>query len=173
MKRISTILLLSLSVTGYSLSDTIGRKEYKISILFSPERLTEISYLNLDMWNGYKLERSYFNHTIGIVGQFPITQRLDIGSGVTYSQQDLQGTYYCEYCEYFNTSGPPEPERLNLRFLEIPVYFQYNFLDGKIKLNAIAGFVGSYLISRPDLNFFNRPDLDYSSNISFNRIDFI
>ncbi|MCE9540085.1 MAG: porin family protein, partial [Bacteroidetes bacterium] len=77
--------------------------------------------------------------------------RLGLGTGLTYSQQDLQETYSCAFC---NTS-PIEPKRLNLRFLEIPVFLQYNFLNSKIKLHAQAGFVGSYLISQPDLFYIS------------------
>ncbi len=165
MKKLTTILLLFLCMTAFCSSDTIGRKEFKLGIIFSPEGLTEISKLRLDGDNGYNLERSYFNYVVGIVGQFPITQKLDIGTGITYSQQDLKGTYYCAYCN----SLPFEPERLNLRFLEIPVFIQYNLLNSKIKLHVQAGFIGSYLISRPDLNLYNRQDLNYASNTSFNR----
>lgn len=165
MKKLTTILLLCLSLTAFCSSDTLGRKEFKLGIIFSPEGLTEISFLRLDGDIGYNLERSYFNYVVGIFGQFPITQKLDIGTGITYSQQDLKGTFYCTTCN----SLPFEPERLNLRFLEIPVFIQYNLLNSKIKLHVQAGFIGSYLISRPDLILFSRPDLNYASNTSFNR----
>lgn len=166
MKNLITILLLSYSATAFSLSDTIAKKEYKFGGFFSPEQLQEISRLDLGNYTGYGLQRSYFNYSVGLVGRFPVTKKLDIGTGITYSQKDLKGTYYCESCD---TYGPSPSQRLNLRFLEAPVFIQYNILNGKIKLHAQGGFTLSYLISKPDLWFGERPDLKASSTTYFNR----
>lgn len=169
MKKTTTLLLLILSFSGFCTTDTTGVKEFKITPFFSPERLTNITrdnfskgrdYISFSEGSGYGITKSYFNYTTGINLQFPLTKKLSMGTGIAYTQQDLEANHYCMWCG----SLPSEPEKLELRFIEVPLFIQYNLLNSKIKVYVQAGAQGTQLLRIPDLWFPN--------NISYNRQTF-
>lgn len=158
MKKPITLLLLFLSLSGFCVTDTTGQKVFKINAFFSPEMPTKLTQIYFGEGMGYNLKKNYFNYSTGLNAQFPLTKTLSLGIGIAYTQQDLQATFYCMYC---NTAGEPRTEKLELRFLETPLFIQYNLLNKKIKLSVQTGLQGSYLL--------NIPDLWLPSNLSYNK----
>ena len=159
MKKLTILFLLSLNLSGFCITDTTGQKEFKINAFFAPERLTITELKPGQGGEGYGLNTVYFNYTTGIATQFPITKRLHLGTGITYTQQDIQATYACAYC---NTDANIPPIKLDLKYIEAPLFLQYNILNKKLKLYVQTGVQGSYLINIPDLYASRDPRLFYN-----------
>ncbi len=80
------------------------------------------------------------------LANYQMAQNFTISSGVGVSGKDLIGVFICPVCDHW---GPHFPERVNLRFLEIPIQFSYAIGKRDLKGFLLAGIVGSYLVNKP------------------------
>jgi len=62
-----------------------------------------------------------FNYTVGAELGYQLSKWLNIRSGLLYSNKDFMGICYCDICGG-KISGPPT--KLELRYLEVPLYVQ-------------------------------------------------
>ncbi|MDX2360144.1 MAG: outer membrane beta-barrel protein [Crocinitomicaceae bacterium] len=84
--------------------------------------------------------------TTGIIGQYALTRKLEIGMGISYSRKSHMYDYYeihgnnifCSSLFYY----PP----IKFSYLEIPVFARYNFLKTKLNFHVELGVITEFLL---------------------------
>lgn len=85
--------------------------------------------------NGYSIEFDKTNFSFGLTTNYMINEKLELTSGVLYSNKDFIGTFNCATCDFFESF----PETIVQRFLTIPISADYKFLIRKFKPSIQAG----------------------------------
>ena len=150
MFRIYLILFITLFLLA---ADSMAQEtqNYGFGLVFRPEFLTPDDKMPLGQFTGYgDIEADHFNYAVGMQGYFEATNRIDILMGMLYANRDLTGTEYCTICDYFTA---PQPEKLNMRYLEFPIEFHYRVINSAVKVKAIAGFGLNFALDTPDRIF--------------------
>ena len=147
------LLILSLSI-GFNLhaqentKETLilsnqSSKKIKIGLFYSLDKnLSDKSQSN-SKYEGYAADYNKHNYSLGTEIEYKLNSKFSIQSGVTYSNRDFTGTFYCHVCDFI---AAPQPEDINQQFLEIPLTAKYYFLSKKVLLFAEAGFVNQFTI---------------------------
>ena len=142
MKKFVTTILCFAALTSFSQSSLKKQSKLKIGFTFSTDMNLTSSSISDSRWSHYEMEPSEFNYTTGIIGLLSIKPSVAIGSGITYSNKDYSVSYYCDVCDYgFDTRSLQTQQR----FIEIPIFVRYQFINGKFGLHGETGFTGSYL----------------------------
>ncbi len=96
-------------------------------------------------YTGYNPDFNKTNYSIGITLDYSLSNKLYVFTGLTYSNRDFTGTFYCEVCDFI---VPPQPEPISLSFLEIPVGLRYYLLASRLKPFAEAGLVNQFALQK-------------------------
>ena len=110
--------------------------KFRIGLITSLEKNLSSEDVAFDEYTGYSAEYDKINYRIGINLEYAVIENLTINTAVNYSNKDFTGTYYCAVCDFFLI---PTPEKINFRFIEIPITAKYYFLPKKIRLFGEAG----------------------------------
>lgn len=95
---------------------------------------------------GYRTKYNRNNFTAGLNLQYPIIKNLALQSGVSYSNRDFSGTYYCNVCDFIT---PPQQEEINLQFLEVPAALKYSNYFNNISFFGRIGVLNQLLVKGP------------------------
>lgn len=175
----TTILILSILISGYGFSQE-DFKRWKIGSSISYDGSMRGGFIygsNGIAPGGCVVQEPAFDFdfTAGIVGQYSLTKRLEIGSGLAYSRKtDLESNYY-----FICGNGlicPPliaiyAPMQNN--FLEIPVFVRYNFLKTKFNFHVEAGTTGGMMLNENYFSSKYRLDGQAGLGISYTIADLI
>ncbi len=122
----------------------------KIDIEENESKIIKIG-VNISSEINYNQEAvsSNLGYAGGISIDFPISKKLDIYSGILYTNQKLnknqQGMVYDSGSGLIgNNNTQVESERVILKGLEIPVNLKYNFIINKKKIFISSGFSSTY-----------------------------
>ena len=143
IKNIILFPLILLSLTATSQTDKGKQDKWKIGLTMSPDIFLNSTSLTYGYSSdGYNLKPTGFNYTIGVIGQLIIRPKLAIGAGISYSQKNFLGNYYCHVCDFW--AGDAH-ELMKQRFIEIPLFVRYNIVDKKFGFHVETGFINGFL----------------------------
>ncbi|MEO9484271.1 MAG: hypothetical protein ABJG47_12520 [Ekhidna sp.] len=171
MNKIQLFLLLILPIS------TIAQdKGLLLGVQFSHDEIKSDNYIvTLGNINGYIIDRSEFNFRLGVSATKQITNRLNLKSGVLFSNKDFSGYFNCASCDGFRALSIPTV--IEQRYLSIPLNIEYELLKGRIKPVIALGFVNNFNLKREFIeakNFFLEGmmglglTLEITSQINFN-----
>ncbi len=144
---ISCIIFFSLA--AFCQTEPVKQDKWKLGIAFSPDVYLIPSDFSEGNYVGYDLNRSPFKFSTGIIASLAVKPKIDIGTGIIFSKKDFSGTGYCHVCMSDFIYMPPQPVTIKQRYLEIPVFVQYNILNKKLDLHLQAGLTSGFLTSKP------------------------
>lgn len=123
--------------------------------------------------NGYVIERSEYNYSIGFSANYGLSEKLSVLSGINYSNKDVKGAYSCASCFYpadiiiiTNYVVAPTlqkqrylgyalasslatvvvPSLQKQRYLGIPMAVQFSPLATRLQPTVSAGVVNNILL---------------------------
>lgn len=139
IKRIVLTIFLLFQLGIYAQDNskwTIG-VEFSIDNLSISDGRDGIDYLIIDgNINGYAIDFDKNNFSLGLTTNYSITTKLNLSSGLLYSNKDFTGIFNCATCLSFLSV----PETIQQRFLTIPISVDYTFSTGKLKPYLQGGF---------------------------------
>jgi hypothetical protein len=159
MRTLFTIIILLCTLTVFGQANSGKKEKWKVGVTFSPDTYLDSKSFSLTDETGFSsVSASNSNFTSGIVGEWSINSRFEIGLGINYSKKDLSGRYYCDTCEFLTT---PSIEPLKVRFVEVPVFVRYNILNKQFGIHVEAGINNGYLL--------NTINSSYTGDLSANK----
>lgn len=120
-----------------------------IEVNLAPERFA------LANGTGYETTYDHFNYSVGPLLEYRLSGLFFLTLGLTYSNKSFTGTYYCDYCDF---GSPSLPEKVKLKYLEIPITGRYYFDFKKIRPFGEIGLVNQLVIDAENSNPQNRSD---------------
>ena len=140
MKKLTTLLLLFLSISLYSQEGS----KWKIGILSSFDLNSSNQNIVTDgNINGYIIDDYKTNFSIGLVAKYEI-QQFYLRSGILYSNKDFEAYYNCATCEYIVAPGPPTIEIISNSFISVPFSVGYKILKSKLSPIIELGVVNNF-----------------------------
>lgn len=109
----------------------------------------------LDEGTGYETDYDQFNYRVGLFVEYKTSGRFSVTSGMDYANKNFTGTYYCDFCDF---GTPSLPEKIKLKYFEIPINGRYYFTFKKIKPYGEVGVVNQFVIKAENTNLQNRSD---------------
>jgi hypothetical protein len=152
MMKIVTRVILPFLVF-YSLkgiSQSKNRDKVNVEAHFSLDKYFLPPTISTERYTHFDTKKS-LNFSTGIIGYLKIATNYEIGLGFIYSNKDFIGTFYCDVCDPI---FPPTPERVKIRYAELPVTLRYYLLNGKTDLFIEPGVINSLLISTPQSKYW-------------------
>ncbi len=149
--RIS-LLVLILSI-GFNLNAQKDRKEtsklsnqskIKIGLFYSLDKNLSDKNQLVSKYERYSADYNKQNYSLSTEIEYSLNRNLFFLSGITYTNRDFTGTYYCAVCDFI---GNIEPGIIKQRFLEVPVIIRYYFLPNKVLIYSEAGIVNQFAVN--------------------------
>lgn len=134
MKRNLIILFIFVNILGIRAQDK--SHSFRLGVIYTADNYSGPKNFVVDRYTGYSAVYDKANFKVGLSAERASETGFSINSGIYYSNKDFTGTYYCYVCDF---AVPPDPERIALRFIEIPFAFRYYFLPGKLKVYGEIG----------------------------------
>lgn len=135
-----SINLLFISLVGLPQSDD---RKIKLGVSFSPQSYFSED-INSQLSQGYEINQSEFNYSIGVIAITSLNNRFDLVTGLAYSSKDFTGTFFCPAC---GSLGAPQPELIKLCYLEVPVSVRYFLWKGNVIGFGETGLVNSFSVN--------------------------
>lgn len=154
MKKLIFVIFIGI-LTGqplFSQETDVKEKRWSVSLAFSPDRYFSIQrmYLYYERGNGdadggmsYFVKPGYFNYSAGVVLKYNLNKRLAVGTSFTYSNKDMEGFFVCPYCNFVE---PPQPERIQMRFVGYSLFTQFNIIAKNPALYVSGGFANEFTV---------------------------
>lgn len=139
MKKIGLLICLFIGVIAFSQSDN----KWAFGATFTPQTPVSSSTIEQGHYMGYYTSTWKLNSSFGIQAQRNIGNSFQLLAGLNYSVNDITGTFYCHVCDFF---GPIEPEKLKVRFAEVPLAVRYKRDYGNWSIYGQLGFSAGYLL---------------------------
>lgn len=156
MKTIITTLVLLISLSSFSQIEQLGKWKIGASASYDMDLYT--GFNNIDIVDpGFAPGGCYGNdyygtrgYSAGIVGQYSIRPRLEVGIGATYSKKHNQygSSNYFTYDPLLCYEYYYAPSASN--FLDVPVFLRYNFLKSKLNFHIESGVTSTYTLDKFD-----------------------
>ncbi|CAM1352713.1 outer membrane beta-barrel protein [Tenacibaculum insulae] len=137
-----TIFILALFIT----CNLIGQNKWRFGSTISFDNNLSSEYLITDAnINGYSIDYDQFNFTFGFIAEYKLNKKLFLETGIEYSNKDFTGIYNCATC-FPNGLWIYSKEKIEQRFIQIPILFKYYLIDQKIKLSIKTGLKNNFSI---------------------------
>ena len=121
-------------------------KSLLLGLQFSADQINGENYVVSDgNINGYNMDRSEFNFKIGLTLSQSIAKRINLNSGLFYSNKDFSGTYNCATCDLI---GDPLTIDINHRYLTVPVNLEYRILQGIVSPSVLIGLTNNFNVQQ-------------------------
>ncbi|MDY7395410.1 outer membrane beta-barrel protein [Aureibaculum sp. 2210JD6-5] len=133
-------------------------KKIKVGLFYSYDKNLSDKDYTFVKYEGYSIDYNKPNYSLGAEIEFSLNPKFSIQSGVTYTNRDFTGTYYCAVCDFIVA---PQPEDINQQFLEIPLSAKYYFIPKKVLLFTEVGLVNQFIIK----NELNENNYNISAKI--------
>jgi len=140
-KTILTCLLLN-SLISYAQDKS---NKFKFGVEFGVVENLSSKTVPFNLSEGYNFSYNKFNFKWNVTLDFYITEKISLGSGLSYSQNNYKAISYTPYF-----IGIFEGE-IKLNFIEIPVSMRYYFLNEKLKPFINIGIVSQLIFDDNDL----------------------
>jgi hypothetical protein len=97
-----------------------------------------------------KIEPLSIDFTFGFVGQFSLTPKIEIGTGITLSRKTFRKHYYETWWTCWDEVSIGSHYYINQsnNYLDIPVFIRYNFLQSKLNFHVESGLTTSHLLEK-------------------------
>ena len=128
----------------------IDESKWRLGAVVGPQVSLKNQWIQLSKYTGYYVKPGSLNLSAGLQIQRNIGQRFTLISGVNYLSKGITGTYYCHVCDL---AGPIEPERIEQRFVEIPLALRYNMTVGKLSFHTQLGMAAGLSTRNPERFF--------------------
>lgn len=115
--------------------------------------------------NGYSVKFDQKNYSIGLRAKYSLKEKLDLSSGISYSNKDFSGRYNCATCDFIGIFPETTIEQ---RFLTIPLSIEYLFLKGKFKPALEGGFENNFKLKNNIKKISNNYFLEAYLGVSIN-----
>jgi hypothetical protein len=152
MKQLITFIFLFTCLASFGQTDNPQQDKWKIGLVLSPDHHFSNS-VSFGDETGYHLRQHGLKYTAGVIAQLAIKPKLEIGTGIGYSNKDHSEFYYF----------PMDPtidyilfdSELNLRYIEIPVTARYNFFK-TLHFHVETGLINGFLASNQNTRYERR-----------------
>ena len=146
----SKILILLLTIISLSLyGQNDNPRNLKFGLLFTLDNNLSSESFASSEYIGYSANYNETNYRIGLSAEYSLRNGFSLNSGINYSNKDFTGTYYCAVCDII---GPINPEKIELRFIEIPLSLRYYFLPKKLKVYGEIGINNQFVLSKETID---------------------
>lgn len=81
-------------------------------------------------YTGYGADYNKTNYRVGLNVEYDLKKKITLNTAVYYSNKDFIGTYYCAVCDFIVF---PQPQTIELQFIEVPVTLRYYVLPEQWK----------------------------------------
>jgi outer membrane protein with beta-barrel domain len=149
MKKNLIILLVIINSLDLYAQDKSNN--FRIGINLNLENNLSSNNVAFDKYTGYSANYNKINYKIGLNAEYELKNGFSLNSGINYSNKDFTGTFYCAVCDFII---PPSPEKIEFRFIEIPISLRYYFLSSKLKIFADVGITNQFLLKGPTNQIF-------------------
>ncbi|MEL7834246.1 outer membrane beta-barrel protein [Fodinibius sp. Rm-B-1B1-1] len=148
---LATVLMLSTnSYAQNGVSENEQKNNFQVGLFYSIN--TNLSGdIELSDEIGYRTKYNRNNFTAGLDLQYSIIKSLALQSGMSYSNRDFSGTYYCNVCDFMT---PPQQEEINLRFIQVPTALRYSNYFNNLGFFGKIGVLTQLVIEEPNNNEF-------------------
>ena len=146
MKTKKTLLILGISLfysIGINAQEVLGK--LRIGLSSSIENNLSSESFAFDKYTGYSADYDKTNYRFGLNIEYNLRENISINTSINYSNKDFTGTYYCAVCDF---SVPPSPQKIDFRFIEIPLTVKYYFLPNKIRLFGEFGLNNLFSLNK-------------------------
>ncbi len=134
--KYTTILSVIILFFSYGIKAQESTDKLRIGLNAGFEKNLSSDYLASDKFNGYFADYNKTNYRIGVNFEYEIKSNFSINTAINYSNKDFTGTFDCATCDFI---VDPLPEKINFRFIEVPLTLKYYFLPNKIRLFGELG----------------------------------
>lgn len=125
-----------------NVSESERKKNFQVGLFYSID--TNLSGdIELSDEVGYRTKYNRNNFTFGLNLQYWISKNLALQSGISYSNRDFYGTYYCNLCDFIS---PPQQEEINLRYLIVPALLRYSYYFNNFGFFGKLGVINQFLV---------------------------
>lgn len=139
-------LILIFSLTSFSQTGGVMEKgKFRLGVYYSYDNNLSSDRISFDEYIGYNADYDQYNYTTGFNLDHSITSKLILVSGINYSDRSFTGTYYCDVCDFLT---PPQPEKIELQFIEIPITAKYYFIRSIFDVFGEGGIGSLWRIRR-------------------------
>lgn len=170
MKKILIIALISIQTVAFGQNV----QKWKFGIEASIENLSISEnnngkeYIRTDeSINGYSVKFDQTNYSIGLRTKYSLQEKLELSSGILFSNKDFSGRYNCATCDFIGIFPETTIEQ---RFLTIPLSIEYIFLKGKFKPALEGGFENNFKLKNDLKQISNNYFLEAYLGVSINYV---
>lgn len=133
--RISTTILTFLFCSATIKAQEIPGK-FRIGLSAGLEKNVSSDRMAFSQYTGFLADYDRLNYRVGLNISYPLKSNLAMNAAVNYSNKDFTGTYFCDVCDF---AVSPSPEKIDFRFIEVPITLKYYFSPHKIRMFGEAG----------------------------------
>lgn len=149
MKQSITIILIVLSINGFSQREESLWNRFSIGLNYSPNycfRTLQASKAYQPIIDARKVEKPAFGFNSGVLIEYDFLECLSIRSGIQYSQQTFQLKNIDVTSILGEIKGKADVKYF-FDYLEIPVNVNYTFFQKQLSIYAIGGLSINLFIS--------------------------
>lgn len=144
---ITVLMIASNTYAQNVLSQNEQKNNLRVGLFYSLD--TNLSGDNIELSDevGYRTKYNRNNFTAGLNLQYSIIKNFVLQSGVSYSNRDFSGTYYCNLCDFIT---PPQQNEINVQFLQFPVALKYSNSFNNLDFFGKIGVLNHFLVEEPN-----------------------
>lgn len=124
--------------------------ELRIGLSAGLEKNVSSERMAFSQYTGFLADYDRLNYRFGLNISYLLKSNWAMNAAVNYSNKDFTGTYFCDVCDF---AVFPSPEKVDFRFIEVPITLKYYFTPHKIRVFGEAGLN----------NLFPLTNLDYEA----------
>lgn len=147
---VSVLMIASNTHAQNVLSENGQKQNLRVGLFYSLD--TNLSGDNIELSDevGYRTKYNRNNFSAGLNLQYSIIKNVALQSGVSYSNRDFSGTYYCNVCDFIT---PPQQEEIKLQFLQVPAVLKYSNYFNDLGFFGKIGALNQFLVKEPNNNY--------------------
>lgn len=160
------ITILTVATAGFNLCAQ-DESKWAVGIKATPQVYLDSTDFKSGDYTGYELSSRVLNLNVGLRAQYTLSNRWSIISGIDYSTKDFEGLYYCHVCDL----AVQGPERIKIRFLEVPFVGRFQLASGKWGVHADLGLTPGMLIQEIESKYDDPLSSIYGKQNTFGRFN--
>lgn len=145
------LLIVAPNAYGQGVSSGNAQKgNLRVGLFYSFDANLSAENIESSQETGYRTRYNKGNFTTELNLQYAMIRNLALQSGVSYSDRQFTGTYYCNVCDFIT---PPQPEEINLQFLQVPILLKYYPYIRDIGFFGKVGVLNQFMIDKPNIKY--------------------
>lgn len=140
MKKIHLILVILIGIYAQG-QDTLTKQtpKFRIGIFTSADfNLADKNYPTSSE-TGFVANYNHFNYSVGFTGEYSLTEKLSLNTGLNYSNKHFTGLLYCHVCDLFSV-----PTTTRLQYFEIPISVRFYLPLNQVSIFTEVGSVNQF-----------------------------